>query len=112
MNELSALVEQIGALVDADDPTQLRRETVERTLTDGYAYALVLEGESLRIEREIALSVEGIKRGDSSAGLAELAERLAANERDLTRLRRVLRMLHRRLEGLGDVQRQAALERA
>ncbi|MBD0290483.1 MAG: hypothetical protein ICV74_04435, partial [Thermoleophilia bacterium] len=106
MTELSALVEQIAALVDADDPTQLSRETVERTLTDGYAYALTLEGESLRIEREIAVSVEGIKRGDSPAGLAGLAERLAANERDLTRLRRVLRMLHRRLEGLGDVQRQ------
>jgi hypothetical protein len=44
------MVDQIEALLEADDSTLAR---VEDTLTAGYARALALEGEVLRLEREL-----------------------------------------------------------
>ncbi len=109
--ELSLLLERIGALLDCERGTP-RRDALEHTLTDGYAHALALEGERLRIERQIAASMEGIRRGDLPAGLPALAERLAANERDLARLRPLLRTLHRRVESIGEARRERAFARA
>jgi hypothetical protein len=52
--DLPNLLERIQALVDGrdgGDPARLL-ERLEHTLTDGYACALHLEGERLRLERE------------------------------------------------------------
>jgi hypothetical protein len=81
---------------------------MEHTLTDGYAHALALEGESLRIEREIDAAVARIKQGDEPARIDHLAQRLAATERQLRSLRLQLDSLRLRTE---DVRGAVALAR-
>src|SRR5919201_5101172 len=52
-----AVLEDIRSLMQGPldgDPVEARAR-VERTLTDGYAHALALEGERLRIERQIGV---------------------------------------------------------
>jgi hypothetical protein len=71
---------------------------IERTLTDGYARALELEGEKLRLERRIALVTQEIERGDTAENareLAVLARRLDGNAGTLVKLRGVLSELRR-----------------
>jgi hypothetical protein len=95
------LLAEIRALVDApahgDEAPRLDR--IEATLTDGYAAALQLEAERLRIERRIAEVAGAFSDGDD-AGRAEemflLAGRLSDANGDLARLRELLRTLRRR----------------
>ena len=83
-----------------DEPAELDPDRLlarlEHTLTDGYAYALLLEGESLRLEREIGQAFAG--SGDPHARLAGLADRRAAALRDLRRLRELLEALRSRTD--------------
>jgi hypothetical protein len=75
------------------------RETllqIERTLTDGYARALALEGERLRIEREIEGVTSAINDGNSNRRAQELsllARRRAKVDGDLNHLRSRLDLL-------------------
>jgi hypothetical protein len=88
-DDLPNLLDRIQALVegrDHDEPERLL-ERLEHTLTDGYALALALEGERLRLERH---------PGPTPAG----RDRLARIEEDLSRLRDRLRPLKRRTEAL------------
>jgi hypothetical protein len=62
---------------------------VERTLTDGYAAALALEGERMRVERQMDGVTASLEVGDPEGArtLSALAERRARLDRDLTHLR-------------------------
>ena len=69
---------------------------IEHTLTDGYAVALALEGESSRIQRAIADLAVRIESGEQTLEMRELGDRLAAASEDLAVLRRSLATLRRR----------------
>ena len=101
-NDLPRLVDRIHELLDAqaDGAAAPLLATMEHTLTDGYARALALEGETIRIEREIGGIVAKIKDGERTRDLPALAERLASTERELARLRELLALLRRRAEGV------------
>jgi hypothetical protein len=79
VSDLPSLLLRIQSLADghADDPPERLLEQVEHTLTDGYAIALALEGERLRLQRELA----------ADATRADVRARLDANERELQDLR-------------------------
>ena len=97
MSDLPSLLLRIQSLADgqADDPSERLLEQVEHTLTDGYAQALVLEGERLRLQRE--LQADGSPADD-------LRTRLAVNEKQLRDLRAQLASLRLRAQAM----RQAA----
>ncbi len=108
---MTTLLNRIDALLDAprngDAPASLDR--VERTLTDGYARALELELEGIRIERRIAdvAALDGDPKAKADE-LAVLSRRLAATGDDLDRLRAILEPLLLRARAL----RAAAIEAA
>ena len=98
--DLTSLVDRITHLVDEpgeDDPNRLL-ERMEHTLTDGYAHALALEGERIRIERQIGRAVARIDEVDSTERLPTLANRLASTDGELRRLRELLAALRRRTD--------------
>jgi hypothetical protein len=72
VGDLPSLLLEIQGLVDghADDPPERLLERVEHTLTDGYAQALALEGEQLRLERDL-------QKGMPEERAAEVRARLA-----------------------------------
>jgi hypothetical protein len=84
--DLSQLLEQIEAALAVEaDVTG-----IEHTLTDGYARALELEGERLRLERKIREEARLIGGSDTAARAAELAalsQRLAGADGELRTLR-------------------------
>jgi hypothetical protein len=103
--DIAPLLVTIGRLVDA--PEGAREPSLakmEHTLTDGYAHALALEAESLRIGRDIEDAVARLGEGEHPGNLSVLADRLASIERDLTHLRALLV----RLRGRTDAVRHAA----
>ncbi len=73
-------------------------DQIERTLTDGYAHALTIEAENMRLGRQIAEVTQGLQRGDTirkARELSTLARRLDGNTGDLERLRAALADLRR-----------------
>ncbi|HEY7794066.1 MAG TPA: hypothetical protein VIA10_08690 [Gaiellaceae bacterium] len=92
---LPAVVTEIRSLLDlpegAEAPT---REEVEHTLTSGYAYALALEGECLRIERRLRVlfRTDG-SRTAAAEEIAELTGRLAHTDQELAGVRGLLSTL-------------------
>ncbi len=94
---IPALLEQIDELLaePAEEPASLAR--LERTLTDGYAYALALEAERWRLEQRMSELAGELGDGNQELKARELAllsDRLASNgsaalgpARQLTRLR-------------------------
>src|ERR1700751_2143163 len=71
-------------------------DTIESTLTDGYAEALVLEAERSRLERrlgEVARDAGEVSAHSVAAELAQLSECLDAADEDIARLRSLLRSL-------------------
>jgi hypothetical protein len=95
------VLEQITELLSlpesgAGAPTLAR---VENTLTEGYAQALALEAERLRLERRIGALAREVNGGDASLvaeRLATISERLTDADGELTRLRALLAKLHDR----------------
>jgi ABC-type phosphate transport system auxiliary subunit len=72
---------------------------IESTLTNGYAEALALEAERLRIERrlgEVARDAGDVSAHSLAAELAELSERLDNADGEIARLRSLLRNLQAR----------------
>ena len=110
---LTSLLNRIDALLDAppngDGATSIDR--VERTLTDGYARALELELEGIRIERRIAevAADEGDPKAKADE-LAVLSRRLSATGNDLDRLRAILEplLLHARALRAAEIQAAAS----
>ena len=88
-----ALLGEIGTLL-ASSSRDL--ELLERTLTDGYATALSLEGEHWRLTRRLGAVASNLDDGDlesKSRELSDLAYRIELSETTLARLREVLARL-------------------
>lgn len=96
-----ALREEIAELLSqpengADAPSL---DAIELTLTDGYAAALELEAERLRLERrlgEVARDPREVTAHRGTAELVELSERLQTADGELACLRSLLRNLQAR----------------
>ncbi|HVU78657.1 MAG TPA: hypothetical protein VHC67_13840 [Gaiellaceae bacterium] len=92
---MTKLLDQIRVLI-ADSTRDL--DQIERTLTDGYAEALNLEAEKVRLERRVAEIAQGIQRGDTARKareLSDLSKRIDSKDDDLSLLRRLLGDLRR-----------------
>jgi hypothetical protein len=92
---MTPLLDEISALMLASD---VDRERVERTLTDGYAHALNLEVERVRLQRRVDELTEGLRRGDGTVKpreLSALSKQLDGNADDLSKLRGILAELRR-----------------
>jgi hypothetical protein len=86
------MLKQIEELLDAEAPPLAR---MEDTLTEGYAQALALEAERLRLERRIGeVAREG--RDDVGDEIRSLGSRLSSADGRLTELRSLLGTLHER----------------
>ena len=93
LHELNAVLERIEVLLRGSPPIP----ELERTLTDGYATALLLEGERIRIERQIEGVAAAIDDNPEGAReLSALAERRAKVDSDLDHLRNRLGLLRQR----------------
>jgi predicted nucleic acid-binding Zn-ribbon protein len=92
---MTELLAQINALISAPERDL---DTIERTLTDGYARALSLEAEKWRLEKRINEVAQSLPRGDTATKareLAALAKRVEVSVIDLTDLRSRLSDLRR-----------------
>jgi hypothetical protein len=97
MDDLRPLIDRIRALLDgrAADPGGVLTD-VEHTLTDGYALALELEGECLRIGKRMAELTRTVERPEEAEELRSLAGRLIGTEEELSKLRMLLAEVRRR----------------
>jgi ABC-type phosphate transport system auxiliary subunit len=98
---IPALLEQIDELLaepySAGKPATLDR--LERTLTDGYAHALVLEAERWRLEQRLSELAGELHEGNQdlkSRELVQLSRRLSSNGTALQGLRSTLTRLRAR----------------
>jgi hypothetical protein len=94
---LPGVLTEIRSLLDAPaSAEQPPRAVVEDTLTNGYAYALALEGERLRIERRLRALLHEEPGPSARVRLEEIGEltrRLAGADRELAGLRALLSSL-------------------
>ena len=86
---IPAVLTEIRSLLDLPAGAELPpRASLEHTLTNGYAYALGLERERLRLERRLRTL---LRSSEALAGeMSELSSQLAAAERELTDVRAML----------------------
>ena len=95
---IPALLEQIDELL-AESHSEGQSSTLarlERTLTDGYAYALELESERWRLEQRLSELAGELHEGDQdekSQELAQISRRLSSNGTALESLRATLTRL-------------------
>jgi hypothetical protein len=75
-------------------------DTVELTLTDGYAAALALEAERWRIERQLGEVARDAGDAADVREFARLSERLETADGELAGLRSLLRRLQARRRAL------------
>jgi len=95
------VIDDIRDLLTAPDPAASKTllERVDATLTDGYAHALQLEGERLRIERRFAEVVALLPAGadrEHEPELVALAQRLRTSNESIMTLRALLTSLRER----------------
>jgi hypothetical protein len=84
---------EIRSLLDLPAGAELPpRADLENTLTSGYAYALGLEQERLRIERALRAVVRSSERPDQD-DIGALSRRLARADQELARVRVLLSTL-------------------
>ena len=104
MTAENPIVDEIRAALDAPPAAGAADlEHLEHTLTSGYAAALSLEAERLRVERRIGEIAAALGRGDDARvpdELAGLGARLAAAETALSHLREMLATLRARADAL------------
>jgi hypothetical protein len=86
------MLHQIEELLSADAPNL---DTLESTLTEGYAQALALEAERWRLERRLG---EVARSGGAEIGneISSLGRRLTVADDELVKLRSLLGTLHER----------------
>jgi hypothetical protein len=98
---MPALFEQIDALLAEPapcEPDELAR--LERTLTDGYAHALSLEAEQLRLQRrmtELAGELHDGNKEQKAEELVQVSRRMASARAELETLRATLIQLRLRV---------------
>jgi hypothetical protein len=93
------LADRIRSLLELGaDPSVPMLTEMEHTLTDGYAEALRLEGERLRLERRIGELAHGVNGQREADELRDLAQQLRGADEDLSGLRDLLQLLQRRVE--------------
>ena len=95
---IPALLEQIDELLAEPSPTEepAMLARLERTLTDGYAYALALEAERWRLEQRMSELAGALHEGNhelKAKELALLSNRLSSNASALSGLRGTLSQL-------------------
>ena len=96
MTNLAATTNRIHVLLDGlERGVHPDRPNLETTLTDGYACALTLDAECMRLERCISARAERLARGsqDEANELSALARLLTARRGELTSLRELLASL-------------------
>jgi tRNA C32,U32 (ribose-2'-O)-methylase TrmJ len=94
------VIERIRSLLAAlnNGNSEPSRERIESTLTEGYAEALALDGERLRLERKIDDVTAHLASGSRSRlyELQRVMARLEIAEQDLAELRELLTSLRNR----------------
>jgi ABC-type phosphate transport system auxiliary subunit len=100
MADLAPLLERITRLLKnrSADPGKPLVTEMEDTLTDGYARALELESERLRLERRIGQLARRVDGPEEADELRALAGRLRDVDSELDRLRGQLGALQRHLQ--------------
>ncbi|HVM17654.1 MAG TPA: hypothetical protein VM290_08750 [Gaiellaceae bacterium] len=101
--EHATIVDELETLLAAlSGATPPALAELEETLTSGYAHALALEAERLRLERRIGTLAAGLGEAPQSRAqeLVTLAQRLASADGDLDRLRALLAPLRLRVSAL------------
>jgi hypothetical protein len=99
--DLASLLDRIRLLLEQEaDPSVPILTELEHTLTDGYAVALALEGDRLRLERQIGELAQSVDGPEQAEELKDLAQQLRATDEDLVSLRELLPELQRRV-GVG-----------
>jgi hypothetical protein len=101
MLDHDALLHDIRCLMHdpLEGEPEVVRARVERTLTDGYAHALALEGERIQLEKELTAVATGLGQGETDgavARLADLSKRLRSTDTNLAELRVLLASLRDR----------------
>jgi hypothetical protein len=92
---LPAALTEVRSLLDLTRGAELPpRAVVEDTLTSGYAYALELERQRLRIEARLRALVRSERRGPADE-VARLIGSLAEADRELASVRALLSSLRR-----------------
>jgi hypothetical protein len=96
-NRLINVTDDINALLEElDDGHAPDRQRLEHTLTDGYAWALKLDGECNRLERrmsELAALLARDNDEDYAGELMRVSRRLTRRRRELVELRQLLAAL-------------------
>lgn len=98
-DDQKTILAEIEALLEPDVQTGL--EDLEHTLTAGYAAALALEAERLRLERRIAAAAGELGAGQArgqAQEIAKLARRIAHADDEIVRLRAMLGTLRARTD--------------
>jgi hypothetical protein len=91
---LPAVLTEIRSLLDVAEGTDApSRGEVEHALTSGYAYALALEGERLRIERRLRTLLRRASGKPATDDLADLTAQLASADQELAGVRALLSSL-------------------
>src|SRR3954469_15923664 len=100
MADHAPLLARISSLLEnrSADPGKPLVTEMEDTLTDGYARALQLESERLRLERRISHLAHDVQGGAEADELRALAARKREVDAELTALRRHLGALQKHLE--------------
>jgi hypothetical protein len=100
MADLAPLLERITSLLKnrSADPGKPLVTEMEDTLTDGYARALELESERLRLERDIGSLAHRVDGEEDAGELRALAARLRGVDLELDGLRSQLGALQRHLD--------------
>jgi hypothetical protein len=89
-SRLPAVLTEIRSLLELPEGAELPpRADLEHTLTSGYAYALGLEQERVRLERRLSALLRSA--GEAPSGeLSELTDQLVYAERELADVRALL----------------------
>ena len=102
MADLAPLLERITALLKtrSADPGKPLVTEMEDTLTDGYARALQLEGERMRLERRVGELARSLDSQADAEELKALAGRLRDIDAEIDGLRGRLGALQKHLEAV------------